>query len=399
MWPTAWLEPRERQLHVATAQFGLGCFERYLARRRRRMARDGDRGRRPPGRDPGRRWRLGARHRDAATRYWLAAAVALGDGAGRGREPAGPRRTGDRRGALRGGGAAALWSRCGCRSREGGARAELDGGFFLEEYPTDPPSYVLNGAIFALWGCRDVAIGLADPGAAELYEEGVETLAANLHRFDTGFWSLYDLFPHPVRNVASGAYHRLHINQLRALQLVSPRPEFAAAAERFARYEASRLCRRRALAQKVAFRLVVPRNERLALRLPWAHRPEHGEVLVLCYHSVSDDWPSRLAVTGEPAAPSARASGRRAAIGGSRSATRSSSPPTAEPRVAVTFDDGYASLEANAAPILDELGLPGDGLRADRVRRPLRADEPGRGSRNGSRPRTARSSSRSTGRG
>src|SRR5687768_1974978 len=31
VWPTAWLERRERQLHVATAQFGLGCFERYLA--------------------------------------------------------------------------------------------------------------------------------------------------------------------------------------------------------------------------------------------------------------------------------------------------------------------------------------------------------------------------------
>jgi len=29
-WPARWLEPREEQLHVATAQHGLGAFERYL---------------------------------------------------------------------------------------------------------------------------------------------------------------------------------------------------------------------------------------------------------------------------------------------------------------------------------------------------------------------------------
>ena len=118
--------------------------------------------------------------------------------------------------------AAALWSRCGCPSPREGCAAELDGGFLPEEYPTNPPSHVLNGAIFALWGCRDVAIALDDSDAAALYEEGIDTLAANLHRFDTGYWSLYDLFPHPIRNVASGAYHLLHINQLRALQTDRP---------------------------------------------------------------------------------------------------------------------------------------------------------------------------------
>ena len=52
-------------------------------------------------------------------------------------------------------------------SGEGGVKALLDGHPFPEEYPTDPPSFVLNGAIFALFGCRDVAAGLGDEGAGK----------------------------------------------------------------------------------------------------------------------------------------------------------------------------------------------------------------------------------------
>jgi heparosan-N-sulfate-glucuronate 5-epimerase len=35
--------------------------------------------------------------------------------------------------------------------------AETDEGPVLEEYPTDPPSHVLNGWIYALWGLYDIA--------------------------------------------------------------------------------------------------------------------------------------------------------------------------------------------------------------------------------------------------
>ena len=42
----------------------------------------------------------------------------------------------------------------------GGVCGELGGRPWPEEYPTSPESHVLNGAIFALWGMRDVAVGL-----------------------------------------------------------------------------------------------------------------------------------------------------------------------------------------------------------------------------------------------
>lgn len=161
-------------------------------------------------------------------------------------------------------------------SATGGTMALLDGRPFPEEYPTDPPSYVLNGAIFAMWGQLDVGLGLGDAGAAAAFEESVETLARNVHRWDTGSWSLYDLFPHPLPNIASPAYHALHINQLKAMQSLRPHEEMAAVIAAFERYAASRAAQGRAFAGKLVFRVAVPRNPRLARVWPgWLRRRPH----------------------------------------------------------------------------------------------------------------------------
>jgi peptidoglycan/xylan/chitin deacetylase (PgdA/CDA1 family) len=353
-WPAAWLEPREEQLHVATAQLGLGCYERYLSR-------NGDEwldtaikiadylvdDQAPDGGWP--------HLMPMPHSYWLRApwlsAMAQGEGASL------LARVGDATGEARYG-AAAIRALEPMRvpSRAGGVRAELDGGFFPEEYPSDPSSYVLNGAIFALWGCRDVAIRLGDEGASALYAEGIETLARNIDRYDTGYWSMYDLYPHPVRNVARGAYHRLHLNQLRALQQVSPRDEFAAIISRFEAYENSRACAARATAEKIAFRLAVPRNAKLAMRMPWSPGPNNGEVLVLCYHAVSDTWPSRLAVTSEQLREQIATLLER----GYEPVTFTEAvlSDAGSKRLAVTFDDAYDSLRTHAAPVLAKLGVP-----------------------------------------
>lgn len=155
-------------------------------------------------------------------------------------------------------------------SVDGGVRATLDGLPFPEEYPTQPPSFVLNGAIFTLWGAHDVGVALGEATARTTFEQGIDMLAKNLHRWDLGYWSRYDLFPHPVVNVASSFYHDLHINQLRAMHSLTRRPEFVQTAERWERYAASSLCSRRAFAHKALFRLLVPRNQKLAKRLPWS---------------------------------------------------------------------------------------------------------------------------------
>jgi heparosan-N-sulfate-glucuronate 5-epimerase len=146
---------------------------------------------------------------------------------------------------------------------DGGLLTSLDGGPFFEEYPTRPGSFVLNGAVFATWGLYDLAVAGLDNDSRGLYAEATDTLARNLHRWDTGWWSRYDLYPHPRVNVASSFYHSLHVDQLRIMQRMSPHPAVDAVLARFERYARSPAFRRRALAEKVLFRIRVPRSRAL----------------------------------------------------------------------------------------------------------------------------------------
>jgi peptidoglycan/xylan/chitin deacetylase (PgdA/CDA1 family) len=80
-----------------------------------------------------------------------------------------------------------------------------------------------------------------------------------------------------------------------------------------------------------------------------------SDVLVLCYHAVSERWPAKLSTTPE------RFEGQLAALveRGYRSVTFSqalSSPPASK-TVAITFDDGYRSVLEQALPIMSRLGL------------------------------------------
>lgn len=157
-----------------------------------------------------------------------------------------------------------------CPTSEGGVCVQLNGTPWPEEFPANPPALVLNGAIFSWWGLRDVAIGLDDDRAAGAFEQGVSSLAANLYRFDTGSWSLYCLRSFPVAPVASSFYHALHIAQLQAMNSFVPREEFVRTRQRWTTYLDSPRHRWDALARKIAFRMLVPRSPLVAQRLPWA---------------------------------------------------------------------------------------------------------------------------------
>jgi heparosan-N-sulfate-glucuronate 5-epimerase len=271
-WPPPLLARPERRLHVGATQWGLGGYERYLAG-------EGD--------------------------AWLHAVCECADELVETQEQEGPSEGGwlHRQpfmhtfplqppwlsGMAQGEGASLLvrvfvetgierYAQAARRAllplasdvADGGVRALLGGCSFPEEYPTKPPSFVLNGGMFAMWGLYDVGVGLEDPEVLATFHQAIDTLAANLHRWDLGYWSRYDLFAHPVPNVASSFYHDLHVKQLRMTHLLAPRPELAETAERWAGYEASRVNRSRAFAGKSLFRLIVPRSPRLARRLPWS---------------------------------------------------------------------------------------------------------------------------------
>ena len=129
------------------------------------------------------------------------------------------------------------------------------GHLWIEEYLVDPPSHILNGFIWAAWGAYDYAVWSARPEAMTVWERSVETLAARLHEFDTGWWSLYEA-PHDGRRMlASPYYHRLHITQLDVLHRLTGLAAFATVAERFASYARTRRHRARAIAEKAWFKL------------------------------------------------------------------------------------------------------------------------------------------------
>lgn len=145
-----------------------------------------------------------------------------------------------------------------------GLIVETDEGDVLQEYPSEPPAHVLNGWIWALWGLHD--LGLVESELAresqDAFRAGVTTLVARLPRYMLASgWTRYDLFPHPIKNVASPFYHRLHIEQLRALNMLEPREELQEAVMQMERALASPAARVSAVMRKVGFRLVRPRGK------------------------------------------------------------------------------------------------------------------------------------------
>ncbi|MGH2912630.1 MAG: D-glucuronyl C5-epimerase family protein [Solirubrobacteraceae bacterium] len=273
-WPPVGLTPLADQLHVDVIQWALGCYERHLA-------------------GEGERWLAGALacgehlvtiqeqggsraggwthnfaypHSLPLPGPWLSA-MAQGQGASllvRLHSHTGEDRLAEA--------ALTALKPFAVASADGGVQAMLDGRELPEEYPTQPASYVLNGAIFALWGVRDVAVGLSDSDARSRFLEGAQTLALNLHRWDTGRWSRYDLFPHPIPNPASSFYHALHISQLEAMEMFAAHEEYERVRARFAAYAASARLRRLAFLDKCVYRMLVPRNRLLAHRLPWTRK-------------------------------------------------------------------------------------------------------------------------------
>ncbi len=82
-----------------------------------------------------------------------------------------------------------------------------------------------------------------------------------------------------------------------------------------------------------------------------------GDTLIICYHGISDSWPSPSAIPVERLERQLCHLLERGYRG-----TTFSDAVLARPRgktVAVTFDDAYRSIGEHAAPLLSRLGLPG----------------------------------------
>jgi len=132
---------------------------------------------------------------------------------------------------------------------------------WIEEYLVDPPTHILNGFIWALWGVFDMWLASADASAKLVFDRGVATLLHNLDHFDTGYWSLYELSGKKqsgarMNMLASPFYHQLHIVQLRVMANLTGEARFDAIATRWESYARNRMYRSRALVEKTVFKLL-----------------------------------------------------------------------------------------------------------------------------------------------
>ena len=143
---------------------------------------------------------------------------------------------------------------------EGGVCQRLDNGAVIfEEYPTQPPSMVLNGHLFALIGIHDYATYFDDHRAAELFDNCTDQLKTILPRYDTGYWNLYDL--HPSHRLASPNYIRIHVQLMKFFATLCGDNVFLHFAKKWQHYLDDTFCRARYFIGKVL--------EKARLHLRW----------------------------------------------------------------------------------------------------------------------------------
>jgi heparosan-N-sulfate-glucuronate 5-epimerase len=110
-------------------------------------------------------------------------------------------------------------------------------GPVLEESPSRPPSHILNGWIYALWGLWEVETALKESLAGDMLAASTACLRVKLPAYDVGWWTKYSLYPHLLSDLAKPFYHRLHVDQLELLYRLTGFRDFVETADRWRRYD------------------------------------------------------------------------------------------------------------------------------------------------------------------
>jgi rhamnogalacturonyl hydrolase YesR len=139
--------------------------------------------------------------------------------------------------------------------KDGGVIFTDDAGNpWIEEYIVSPPSHILNGFMWALFGVYDYYLLTGNEKIKESFDSFVNTLILNLQKFDTGYWSLYDLTS-DGKNLASPFYHILHLAQLEILYIISQEEVFEKWKKKWDQYLLSPTKKGKALLQKALFKV------------------------------------------------------------------------------------------------------------------------------------------------
>lgn len=109
---------------------------------------------------------------------------------------------------------------------DGGVVNKFKNMLLYEECPALKITGILNGYIFSLFGLFDLSLIRANSKAKNLFDIGIENISMLLKWYDLGYWSRYDLYEFPLINPASFTYHNIHIEQLKALFIITGKDIF-----------------------------------------------------------------------------------------------------------------------------------------------------------------------------
>jgi len=118
---------------------------------------------------------------------------------------------------------------------------------WIEECPSNPAPHILSGFMYALFGVYDLYKIKLHNSAGELWEKGINTLEKNIHRYDLGFWSKHNLID---EYPAEYGFHKIHIEQLKALYKLSEVKKFKEYYKKFEEYENSSFCKQKATVKR-----------------------------------------------------------------------------------------------------------------------------------------------------
>ena len=134
-----------------------------------------------------------------------------------------------------------------------GCRVKDEYGLWFEEAMLNPPTHILNGFIFAIFGLIDFYTITQREDVKQEIDDALKTVENTLPLYDMGYWSYYDL----IGNIASYNYNSaVHVQQLFSLYNYTLNPTYKVYAQKFERYGKSKYCKFRKKVFVVCHKLV-----------------------------------------------------------------------------------------------------------------------------------------------
>lgn len=137
---------------------------------------------------------------------------------------------------------------------EGGVLSNSRWGPMYEEYPAVPYSHVVNGFVFCLMGLYDLKSISENANAAQLFQEGVQTLKSVIPDWIEARWSKYDLrdvVAEEPKNYATLHYQLLHADQMEVMYRVTDDEYFYSQKKRIKKQSKNKLYLAKVYNQKV----------------------------------------------------------------------------------------------------------------------------------------------------